>query len=222
MTGPENPYSHDARTGVGLSDVINAGTRDSELNLRVCFPATVKRVKDGGARVEISPDMKTVLNSDSGEFIVESEDIFTVQVWTYGQGEAGGGYMQFPVKVGQKGWVMVSDRSLDGWYQNGLRAPPAGYHTHEMADGVFFPGARDSTRALTQDSTAAVLEHDSIKIGAAAQFGAARTGDATSVASSMATWIGTVISSFAAIGVVIPPPTDFGTITGGSTKTKIE
>jgi hypothetical protein len=223
MTGPENPYSHDARSGVKLSDVMNAATRDSELNLRVCFPATVKKVTDGGARVEISPDMKTVLSADNGDFIVEYEDVFSVQVWTYGQGKAGGGYLQFPVEVGQKGWVMVSDRSLDGWYQNGLRAQPAGYHTHEMTDGVFMPGARDKTIALTQDTTAAVLEHDSIKLGQAAALFAARKFDAVKAAPGMVAWMAAVNSAILAIpGPSIPPPSDFGIISEGSDKVKIE
>jgi hypothetical protein len=219
----DNPYSFDARTGAKLSDVINAGTRDSELSSRTCFPATVKKVKDGGARVEISPDMKTVLQAGDKELIVETEDIFTVQVWTYGQGSVGGGYLQFPVEVGQKGWVMVSDRSLDGWYQNGLRAQPAGYHTHEMRDGIFLPGARDKTRALTQDTTAVVLEHDKIKLGAAALLGAARTTDDVAATAAMNTWILAVSGYINGIAPgTAPPPLDFGTITGGSTKTTIE
>lgn len=223
MTGPENPYSHDSRTAVKLSDVIDAATRDTTLNLRTCFPATVKKVTDGGARVDISPDMKAVLQTDNGEFLIEHEDVFSVQVWTYGQGAPDGGYLQFPIRVGDKGWVMVSDRSLDGWYQNGLRDQPAGYHTHEMIDGIFFPGARDSTRALTQDTTAAVLEHDSIKLGQAAALFAARKFDAVEAAPGMVAWMAAVNAAILAIpGPSIPPPSDFGIISEGSDKVKVE
>lgn len=51
--------------------------------------------------------------------------------------------------------------------------------------------------------------------------GCARTGDAVGASVSMAVWIAAVVAAFASIGKVITPPVDFGTITGGSTKTLV-
>ncbi len=221
--GPETPYSYGMRKPT-LGDLMSASSRSDSLDLRVCFPATVTEVQDGGARVKLTPDIKNVLHGETKELILEQVELSEIPVMTYGQGASDGGYLQFPVRVGDKGLVIVNDRNIGGWYENGLPDQPAGYEAHSLSDGVFWPGLRDSTRALEQDPTAAVLEHDSIKLGKAAALGAARTTDATAAAPGMATWIGAVIAGFAALPVpiVIPPPADFGIITGGSTKTTIE
>ena len=163
-TRPESALSYDGKNPK-LADLVRAAGRDLSLELSVCFPATVSQVLDSGARVKVVPDHKPVLFTDDGEQVLEALEIPDIPVWTYGQGATGGGYLQFPVRIGDKGWVHVSDRSLDGWYENGLSAPAAGYHTHSPIDGHFVPGARDKTRALAQDDFAAVLEHTLIKIG---------------------------------------------------------
>ncbi len=220
--GPETPYSYSMRRPT-LVDVISAASRSTELDLRVCFPATVTEVQDGGARVKLLPDIKDVINTETGEEIIEQVELSEMPVWTYGQGAADGGYMQFPVRKGDKGMVIVNDRSIGGWYETGIPDQPAGYHTHNVIDGIFIPGLRDSTRALAQDSTAAVLEHDSIKLGAAAALEAARKTDAVDATPEMIVWMEAVAAAILAIpGPKIPFPASFATITGGSTKTKIE
>lgn len=223
--GPQTPYSGDIRNP-SLADVISAASRSTMLDLRVSFPATVTEVQDGGARVKVTPDIKNVINTDTGEQIIEQVELSEIPVETYGQGASDGGYLQFPVRVGDKGLVTVSDRNLGGWYATGIPDQPAGYETHNMSDGIFRPGLRDSTRALTQDPTAAVLEHDSIKLGAGATplLKAARATDATDPTIAMTAWM-TAVSLAAAAGVPGPPiplPATFSTITGGSTKTTIE
>ena len=220
--GPETPYSNTMRRP-RLADLVAATRRGTDLDLRVCFPATVTEVQDDGARVKVTPDIKNVLASEDGEQVIEQIELSEIPVWTYGQGAVGGGYLQFCVRVGDKGWVIVNDRSIDGWYENGLPAQPAGYQTHDITDGIFMPGARDSTRALAQDpSGSAVFEDTSIKIGANASLGAARTTDAVQPTELMAVWIEAVNSALKSLGAPVDAPEDFATITGGSTKTTIE
>lgn len=221
-TGAQTALSFDGRTP-NLSDCVRAAIRSSELQLRVSFPATVSEVHADG-RVAVRPDFSNVVYTDDGEQDLGTYEIPNIPVLNLGQGKVGGGYLQFPIEVGHKGLVLVSDRSLDGWYQNGIPGPPAGYHTHEVVDGIFMPGLRDATRALpAQDPLAAVLEHSQVKIGAGATAPAARFGDDTGADVTMAIWIGAVstfINNLVAGSVI--PPSDFGKITGGSTKVKIE
>ncbi len=221
--GPETPFSY-VMQRPQLADLMAASSRSDSLDLRVCFPATVTEVQDGGARVKLLPDIKNVLHGETGELILEQIELSEIPVMTYGQGAADGGYLQFPVRVGDKGMVIVNDRNIGGWYDTGLPDQPSGYEAHTVSDGVFWPGLRDSTRALTQDPTAAVLEHDSIKLGKAAALGAARTTDATDPTLAMIAWMN-LVAAAAAAGVPGPPipfPSSFATITGGSTKTTIE
>ena len=163
-TGAQSAYSFDTKTP-DLVDVLKAHSRSIMLDLHVSFPATVSFVQDNGAKVKVVPDIKDVLFTETGEQVQESLEISDIPVWTYGQGSVGGAFLQFPVRVGDKGFVYVSDRSIDGWYQNGLPAPAAGHHTHNMTDGYFVPGHRDMTRALSQDPSATVLEDTLIKLG---------------------------------------------------------
>ena len=221
MSGPETPYSQDSRTP-SLVDVINAATRGLSLELRVCMPVTVTEVRDGGAMVNVVPDIKSVLSTEDGEVEVESVEIPNIPVLTYGQGTPGGGYLQFPVQFGDKGLMVVNDRGIGNWYESGLEGAPDAYHTHNQIDGVFLPGLRYRGSALTQDSTAAVLEHSQIKLGSGATLGAARLNDSVRPGLTMGQWIGAVTAAFAGIGVTIPAPTDFGEISGSSSKVMIE
>ena len=220
--GPETPYSFNMRKPT-LADLVSAASRSDSLDLRVSFPATVTEVQDGGARVKVTPDIKNVLHGETRELILEQIELSEIPVLTYGQGASDGGYLQFPVRVGDKGMVVVNDRNIGGWYETGLPDQPAGYEAHVASDGVFWPGLRDSTRALAQDPTAAVLEHDSIKLGKGATLGAARTTDAVDQTLAMTIWMEAVAAAIVAIpGPKIPLPATFATITGGSEKATIE
>lgn len=223
--GPQSALSFDTRDP-RLTDVLKAVRRTTELDLSVSFPATVSQIIDNGELVNVIPEFKDVVYTETGTAIAESLELASMPVWTYGQGSATGAYLQFPVRVGDKGMVLVSDRSLDGWYESGMANAPSHPHTHNKIDGVFIPGLRDRSRALPQNTLfpdTAVLESAFIKLGEAASLGAARTTDNTAADITMLAWI-TAVSTFIngiVAGSVIPP-TDFGVITGGSTKVTIE
>lgn len=223
--GPETPYSYDMRKPV-LKDVLAAVRRSTELELSVCFPATVTLVTNGGTLVNVRPDIKKVLATDTGEQEIEPIVIENLPVWSYGQGTEGGGYLQFEVKVGHRGWVHVNDRSLDSWYfGDGSPEKPGGFQTHNPVDGYFKPGARIKSEAQAQDLTGAcVLEDSSIKIGAGATQAnaAARIQDTVQADVIMLAWMSTVTATLASFGVTISVPTDFGIISSGSGKVMIE
>ena len=73
-------------------------------------------------------------------------------------------------------------------------------------------------------STEIDLLAPTVKVGNNATLNAARKTDAVSAATSMAAWIQAVITAWAGntgAPVTIPPPTDFGLISGGSSEVKI-
>ena len=208
-----------------FTDVFKAAARTTLLDLRVAFPATVSKVGDGGKTVDVQADQQNVAITEGTEQVQPLLEIFSLPVLVYGRGATGGGYLQFPIQVGDKGLVIVNDRSLNDWYKNGTPGPPPHYHAHNVTDGVFFPGLRDSTRGQSQDSDGtAVLESDNIKLGENALLDAARKTDKTKSDISMSIWITSVISALATLKppIIVAPPTDFGVIDGGSTKVTIE
>lgn len=215
-----------------LADMVRFAIRANNLKTSTAFPATVKSFDSITNLLDVEADFSDVLQLDMGEEVLDANILTNILLSIPGQGSSGGGYLSFPVNVGDKGHVTVFDRSVDRWIERGEGGDPQFRHTHNRIDGVFTPGLRDKSRAIgpTYDSTAAVLEHDSIKLGALAVLAAARQTDNVSAGVSivtlplmnMATWIGIVTTTLAALGVAISPPVDFGKISSGSGKVSIE
>ena len=120
----------------------------------------------------------------------------------------------------------------DGVFIPGLRH---GLNTGLVPDDAHRVGREDGTAgmsinrltkdiAVTTDGPAATIDAAStISLGALATLGVARITDKTSADTSMAIFITNVIAAAASgAPTVIPPPTDFGTISTASTKVKSE
>ena len=96
-----------------------------------------------------------------------------------------------------------------------------------LPKGQRFIGREDESVGISMTLEQLLIEAPAIKLGEGAVAGAARLGDATSAAATMAVWIGQVQAICAALApaVMLPPPvapTDFGTITEASAKTTVE
>ena len=215
-----------------LADMVRFALRSNSLDISVAFPGTVKKFDSVTNLLDVEVDFSDVLQLDMGEQVLTANILTNILLSNPGEGKSGGGYLTFPVNVGDKGHVTVFDRSVDRWIERGEGGDPQFRHTHNRIDGVFTPGLRDKSRAIgvDYDQTAAVLEHDSVKLGALAVLAAARQTDSVSAgttivplpAMNMVTWIGIVTASLAALGIAITTPIDFGDISSGSSKVKIE
>ncbi len=208
-TGPQSALSFDIKNPT-MADIVLAGRRDLVLDLSVAFPATVSDLQDGGAKVKVIPDLSDAIYSDEGVFPVDSLEIPDIPVYNPGEGKTGGGYLRFPVKVGDKGMVIVSDRSLDGWYEGGIPNVPIAAHTHKRIDGVFWPGLRDRSRVQSNlDQAAAVLQHECIKLGKTATEAAVLGNTLNTFIDALKIWADTHIHQISPTNVfaVVPLPT---------------
>ncbi|MDH2927216.1 Gp138 family membrane-puncturing spike protein [Lonepinella koalarum] len=53
----------------------------------------------------------------------------------------GGGFaVTFPLKAGDEGLAVFSERCIDGWWQSGKASPPLDYRLHDLSDACFIPG----------------------------------------------------------------------------------
>ncbi len=169
-----------------LVDLMRLSDRKTRLETNVAYPCTVKSFDATSQLVTVTVDFADVLGNDSGELVLEPDEIPNLLLSTPGQGDASGGYLTFPVQPGNKGHVTVFDRSIDRWRARGEAGDPRLRHTHNRIDGVFTPGLRDKSRAIPNfDQAAAVLEHTMIKLGANATE-AAVLGD------TLTNWMGQV------------------------------
>ena len=162
---------------VRLVDGIRAAMRATKLEIGVAFPCTVKSFNPETQLVDVEGDFLTVLQNIAGVQVQDPEVLPHMLVAFEGQGRLDGGYLTFPIQPGDKGYITVTDRSLENWIQDGLPRDPEYRHTHSKIDGIFKP-LRDISRAIPSfDSVAAVLESTFIKLGAnateAAAFGTA-------------------------------------------------
>lgn len=150
-----------------LTDLAQTVVRKTKLELYVAYPCTVRSFDETTQTVEVVVDFSHVLANDESEDTLPAEVIPNIGVKFEGEGKSGGGYLTFPVEPGDKGYVVVFDRSIDRWREKGEGGDPILRRTHNRIDGVFRPGLRDLSRVLSNfDATAAVLEHTCIKLGA--------------------------------------------------------
>lgn len=205
------------RRSSSLADAIRLAIRSNNLEKSVAYPATVTGFDLETNLLEVEADFSDVLQLDEGVRVLDANILPNILLSV--PGSSSGGYLTFPITVGDKGFVTVFDRSVDRWIERGEGGDPQFNHTHSRIDGVFIPNLRDKSRAIgfDYDQTAAVLESDIIKLGVNAVQAAARVGDSTLPDTTMAAWI-TAVSSFTGA----TPPTDFGVIINGSSKTLIE
>jgi hypothetical protein len=162
----------------------------------------------------------------------------------------GGGIIQRgELEPGDLCILLVSDRELGPQLlgPNGQPVDGESYERmHELSDGFVVPiglsvpgatiapaagrtlyGREDGTVGIRMSKTDLEVDAPAIKIGKNAILDAARKTDKTSIDTTQAVWQGQVTAvctgAAALLGLTPPTPaTDFGVITGGSTKVKIE
>lgn len=131
-----------------LDEVIRIAVEEGGLRLRVCQPARVTEVT-GEQEVTVQPLLKVLYPFESTP--VDLTPILKVPVCMPG---GAGWSIKMPVAVGDVGWIMVADRSIDAFMASAGTDPvdPADTRQHHIQDAIFFPGAF-TTGAQTQDGT---------------------------------------------------------------------
>lgn len=71
---------------------------------------------------------------------------------------AGGFVMSFPIKPGDLGWIVASDRDISLYLQANAEAKPNTLRLHSFEDGLFIPDAARRWALSDDDATAAVWQ----------------------------------------------------------------
>jgi hypothetical protein len=74
---------------------------------------------------------------------------------------AGGYLINFPVNVGDLGWLFAGDRDLSLFKQSLSDAAPNSGRAHQFADGIFIPDAFRKFTLASEDSGALVIQNTS-------------------------------------------------------------
>jgi hypothetical protein len=220
---PQNPT---------LADVITVAIRNHRLSMRTHTMCTVTAYNAATQRVAVSVDILQRVNDNTREpssvdpdptAVLPPVQLADIPVHFP---RTTSGYITFPILPGDKGELHVQDRDIDAYLSKGLPADPIAMWTHSLSGSVFYPSLIHDKAPITPptDLGATVVEGDAVKVGRLATLPAARQTDAVAAGPSMTAWIAAVNAAFAALAppVLLPTPTDFGAISGGSTKVTVE
>jgi hypothetical protein len=120
-------------------------------DLRVAVPAEVTRYDATHQLVDVRPLLADWFPSE-GENVEQAFPPIVPNVPVVFPG-SGGYRLTFPVAVGDTLLLVVSDRSLDAWLDQGGRQAPDDLRRHNLSDAVAIPGLHDNRHAWTGAAT---------------------------------------------------------------------
>lgn len=168
MSATDARETHDASAaGETLTDILMRVRRATELGLRVAAPARVTAYNPATQRAELVLEQLPVLATDEGGVPQPPIALPAVPVaWP----RTAAGYLTLPLVAGDTGLVVFADRGLSEWLRLGIPGDPITRRTHDLADGVFFPGLHADTAPITPPTSlaASVLEGPLVWLGSAA------------------------------------------------------
>lgn len=128
MTTSTNPANEGSLEGI-LKTVLNK----FQMNLQICLPCVVTKVDRNKNRVSVLPLMDILLTDGT---TMPRAEVFNVPIKSMG---AGGFIINFPVKVGDYGWIRSCDRDISLFKQTYKRSKPNTRRKNSFEDAVFEP-----------------------------------------------------------------------------------
>lgn len=117
--------------------------QQNQLNLHTALPAKVVSFDPSKQTVTLAVQIKMQL-SDGG--VADIPPLLDVPV-SFPRG--GGFAVTFPLKAGDEGMAIFSERCIDGWWQNGSASAPLDFRLHDLSDAMFIPGICSVPKAIS-------------------------------------------------------------------------
>ena len=164
------PSTREGNEG-SLEGVLSTVLNKFQQNLQICLPCIVTKVDRTKNRVSVVPLMRVLLTDGTTMSRAEVSDI------PIKNASAGGFIINFPVKVGDYGWLRTCDRDISLFKQNYKEAKPNTRRKNSFEDAVFEPdtinhgnfviSGEDAANLVVQsydNSVKISLSADSVKI----------------------------------------------------------
>lgn len=116
--------------------------QQNQLNLHTALPAKVVSFDPAKQTVSLAIQIKMQLVDGSGADIPLLLDVPV----SFPRG--GGFAVTFPLKAGDEGIAIFSERCIDGWWQNGSASTPLDFRLHDLSDAMFIPGICSVPKAI--------------------------------------------------------------------------
>lgn len=141
-----------------LGEVIKAAVEKGVADFRVMVPARVERYDVTLGQVDAAILLKDRYEDENGDVIVEPlAPVTNVPVAFPG---GGGMRITFPIAVGDTGYLLFADRSLDVWLSTGGMVDPQDDRMHHASDAIFVPGLRPFHDPWNADASVVTLGSD--------------------------------------------------------------
>lgn len=108
--------------------------QQNQLNLHTALPCKVVSFDSSKQTVTLAVQVKMQLADGNGADIPPLVDVPV----SFPRG--GGFAVTFPLKAGDEGIAIFSERCIDGWWQNGNASTPLDFRLHDLSDAMFIPG----------------------------------------------------------------------------------
>lgn len=149
---PYDPNSQAKQSGnLPLDEVIRRAILQATLKMRVCMPCSIVKVS-GNQKVDIQPLLQarytdgTVVNLS----VIQNVPVSMPMGKDYS--------IKLPIAVGDTGYCIFSDRSLDAWLAgSGNIVDPEDSRQHDLSDPIFVPGLVPFANQTTDSTTDMVL-----------------------------------------------------------------
>lgn len=130
------------RDTASVDSVLDAASTDLSGRLRVALPAIVTAFDALRQTVTLQP---AIAGTDERGDAMTLPPLADVPV----KFPRGGGFaFTFPINPGDEGWVIFSDRCIDGWLIGGEVSQADEHRQHDLSDGGFLPGFSSVSRAI--------------------------------------------------------------------------
>ena len=133
-----------------LSELLLQAIRSELLDVHTCLPAKIQKYDSETQKADIIPLLKKKY-----KFNDEATDlpVITNVPVQWPSVNAGAAFIHLPLKVGDLGWVVFAERSIDTWLAGeGDSVSPEDPRHHDLSDAIFMPGGLPFKKALSISS----------------------------------------------------------------------
>lgn len=143
--------------------IITEAVRAGMMDLRVAMPCRVHKYNKTRQEVDLQPLIKKQYRQD--DEVVSLPIIPSVPVH-FQSSDRGNAFISLPIKIGDLGFCIVCDRSIDKWLSgNGQEVLPNEVRIHNLTDAIFMLGLRPFQNALENvDADNLVIQNTDLRI----------------------------------------------------------
>ena len=130
-----------------LGELLLQAIRAGMLDIHTCLPAKIHKYDAATQKADVIPLLKKKYKHKDKPTDLPVINNVPVQ-WTSANG--GKSFIHLPLKVGDLGIVVFSERSIDTWLSGeGDSVSPEDPRHHDLSDAIFIPGVLPFKKALT-------------------------------------------------------------------------